>query len=63
MELRPELNPAQQDVVDLLGAPRSEWPEFDAGLRQDLRSTLDDALAPWPPSSATTCLWVSKYQL
>jgi hypothetical protein len=65
MELHQELNPAQQEVVDLLGAHRSTWPEFDPGLRAELRATLDAALAPVAaelgPDEPT--LWVSKYRL
>ena len=62
MEL-PALNPAQQDVVDLLGAPRSAWPEFDPDLRQDLRTMLDDALAPLAEELGQDTLWVGKYKL
>jgi hypothetical protein len=63
MELRPELNPAQQDVVDLLGAPRTEWPVFDPELRKDLRTMLDDALAPVADELGDDTLWVSKFKL
>ena len=37
----PELNPAQREVVELLGAPESERPRFDAGLRHELRAELE----------------------
>ena len=40
-----ELNPAQQEVLDLLGAARDERPEFEPGLRAGLRAALDDGLA------------------
>ncbi len=62
MEL-PALNPAQQDVVELLGAPRSEWPEFDPELRRDLRGQLDDALGPLAAELGEQHLWVTKYKL
>jgi hypothetical protein len=42
---RPELNPAQQQVLDLLGAPAGERPTFDAGLRHELRAELEEGLA------------------
>ena len=41
-----EYNPAQQEVVSLLGAPRDTRPEFDRGLRDELRTHLEDRLAP-----------------
>jgi hypothetical protein len=41
-----ELNPAQQEVIDALGAPREERPVFDAGLRDELAAELEDGLAP-----------------
>ena len=41
-----EYNPAQQDVVNLLGAPKAARPEFDASLRDELRSSLEDRLEP-----------------
>lgn len=65
MDLHQELNPAQQEVVDLLGAPRPEWPAFDPGLRAELRATLDAALAPIALElrDDEPTLWVSKYRL
>ena len=39
-------NPAQQEVVSLLGAPRGDRPEFDRGLRDELRSLLEERLEP-----------------
>ena len=41
----PELNPAQRQVVDLLGASGADRPQFDAGLRDELRAMLTDGLA------------------
>ena len=40
------LNPAQQDVLALLGAKPSERPAFDAELRHHLRAELEAGLAP-----------------
>ena len=39
-------NPAQQEVVTLLGAPRDARPEFDPGLRDRLRAHLEARLEP-----------------
>ena len=41
-----EFNPAQQEVLDQLGAPRGEWPRFEVTLRHELRRELDDGLEP-----------------
>ena len=41
-----DYNPAQQEVVSLLGAPRGARPEFDAGLRDELRSRLEEGTGP-----------------
>lgn len=43
--IRTELNPAQQQVLDLLGAPLGERPSFDAALRHELRDELEEGLA------------------
>lgn len=58
------LNPAQQEVLDLLGAPVDERPSFEASLRDDLRAEMDAALGhlaedihPQHP------IWVSKHTL
>ena len=40
------LSPAQQEVVDLLGAEASERPTFDPALRHRLRARLEADLAP-----------------
>ena len=58
------LNPAQQEVVALLGAKADERPTFDAELRHHLRSELEAGLEPLlallPDGEA---LFVSKYPL
>ena len=41
-----QYNPAQQEVVTLLGAPRDARPEFDPSLRDELRVHLEDRLEP-----------------
>ena len=58
------LNPAQQDVVALLGAKPSERPQFDAELRHHLRAELEAGLAPiLDQLPDETQLFVSKYPL
>ncbi len=39
-------NPAQQEVLDLLGAPQAGRPTFGAELRHELRSDLEEAVSP-----------------
>ena len=41
-----DYNPAQQEVVSLLGAPKGDRPTFDAGLRGELRDLLEERLEP-----------------
>lgn len=59
------LNPAQQQVVDLLGTkPEDELPAFDPALRDNLRTELEAGLEPvlgLLPEKAS--LYVSKHQL
>lgn len=58
------LNPAQLEVVAMLGAKPSERPEFDAELRHHLRAELEAGLEPLldlVPEGET--LFVSKYPL
>ena len=40
----PALNPAQQELLDALGAAAGERPSFDSGLRHELRAALEDGL-------------------
>ena len=59
-----ELNPAQAEVLEALGARPHERPEFDPRLRAELREGLQRALAPVAervPNGET--LWVSKHLL
>ena len=64
METAPELNPAQQQVLDLLGAVGPDRPQFDAGLRHELRAELEHGLEPvvehLPDGES---LFVSKHKL
>ena len=58
------LTPAQQDVLDLLGATREERPTFDAALRHELRAELESALAPLAAQLGDDDrLFVSKHAL
>ena len=60
----PALTPAQQDVVEMLGAAKADRPEFDPGLRHDLRAQLEDALADAVADvDPDDPLWVSKHRL
>lgn len=40
-----ELSPAQQEVVEQIGARRETWPEFPAELRYELRGELEKGIA------------------
>ena len=42
---QPDLNPAQQQVLDLLGATADERPTFEPTLRHELRADLEHQLA------------------
>ena len=64
METANELNPAQQQVLDLLGAVGAERPQFDAELRDELRAELEHGLEPLVrhlPDGES--LFVSKHKL
>ena len=41
-----DYNPAQQEVVSLLGASKGDRPTFDASLRDELRNLLEERLEP-----------------
>ena len=63
-----EYNPAQREVVSLLGAPRGDRPEFDPSLRDELRSRLEERLEPLvvlieSDSFDEDTLYLSKYML
>lgn len=64
----PDHNPAQQEVVSLLGAPKGQRPSFDAGLRDDLRDLLEERLEPLVTTISSDrfdddILYLSKYML
>ena len=63
-----QYNPAQQEVVSLLGASKGERPTFDAGLRDELRSLLEERLEPLVSAIGSDrfnddILYLSKYML
>ena len=58
------LNPAQQEVMAVLGARPHERPAFDPRLRHELRAELEERLAPVAARlPAKDSLWVSKHLL
>ena len=57
------LNPAQQQVLDLLGAGREDRPTFDAALRTELRVELEDALEPLVEHLGRDNLFLNKHGL
>ena len=64
MDAPPELNPAQQEVLDQLGASREERPRFDKVLRHELRRALEDGLEPLLDAlSDTDDVFISKHRL
>jgi len=63
MESTPEFNPAQLEVLELLGASRDERPNFDAVLRHELHKVLDDGLALFVDRVGDDQTWVSKHLL
>ena len=63
-----DYNPAQQQVVSLLGAPKGDRPTFDAGLRDELRDLLEERLEPLVSTIESDrfdddVLYLSKYML
>ena len=63
-----DYNPAQQEVVSLLGAPRGDRPTFDAGLRDELRTLLEERLEPLVATITSDrfdddVLYLSKFKL
>lgn len=57
-------SPAQQEVLDALGARPHERPEFDPRLRAELRALLEERLAPLAARVPDgEVLWISKHLL
>ena len=59
----PALNPAQQQIIDLLGRAEAEPAPVRADLVDELRSELHNATAPLLRDLAGEKLWVSKHAL
>jgi hypothetical protein len=62
----PLLNPAQQQLLDALGASPDDRPTFDPELGRQLRSQLEDGLEPLLPVLDTIGidqLWVTKHKV
>ena len=58
------LNPAQQEVLDLLGAAPEDRPSFPPTLKATLRADLEDALADLASEiSPEAPLFVNKHDL
>ena len=59
-----DLNPAQQAVLDELGAPAAERPEFPDDLRHHLRTAIETAVEPLLDDlPASDDLFVNKHRL
>ena len=63
-----DYNPAQQEVVSLLGASKGDRPTFDASLRDELRDLLEERLEPLVSTINSDqfnddVLYLSKYML
>ena len=65
METPVELNPAQQEVVALLGANLAERPVFEASLRTELKTAVEQGIAPLVEraNKIGDTIWVSKHAL
>ncbi len=63
MESKPKYNPAQQEIIELLGADRDKRPQFEPVLRHELRLALEDGLAEQAERLPGDQLWVSKHLL
>ena len=65
METPVDLNPAQKEVVTLLGASPAERPVFEASLRTELKAAIDQGLAPLVEraNKIDDIIFVSKHAL
>jgi hypothetical protein len=60
----PPLNPAQQEVIALLGRQGDDAPELPDGIVDELRDELEGALAPLADAfTREKPLWVSKHKI
>lgn len=58
------LNPAQQEVIDLLGRQGDDQPDIPDGLADDLLAELEGALSPLADAyTSDDPLWISKHRL
>ncbi|MFT7476206.1 MAG: hypothetical protein ACI81L_003155 [Verrucomicrobiales bacterium] len=59
-----DLTPAQQEVVDTIGAVRESWPEFPAELRYELRGELERGTAAQVERLADDqSIWANKHAI
>ena len=57
-------NPAQREVLEVIGAPRDTWPRFSPELRDELRDELEHGCrAAADRTGADTTLFLSKHTL
>ena len=55
------LSPAQQEVVDQIGAKRETWPEFPAELRVQLKEFIRDGIAEQAERLGDRKIWANKH--
>ena len=63
-----DYNPAQQEALSLLGAPKESRPQFDSGLRDEMRDHLETRLEPLATTIDSAAfgdeaLFLSKFKL
>ncbi len=59
-----ELSPAQQEVVEQIGARRETWPEFSAELRYELRGELEKGVASHAELlNDNVSVWANKHAI
>ena len=54
-DLENELNPAQLEVIEHLGAPLKDRPSFTSDLKKHLRSALETAAMDAEPGTQHSC--------
>ena len=55
------LSPAQQEVVDQIGAKRETWPEFPAELRVQLKEFIRDGIVEQAERLGDRKIWANKH--